>query len=82
MTPLTPDAVRQIRIVVRKAIRSYAGWYADEAALARQVVKALDEAGYLRLTDGPLLCENCGKTMAAHGPLANCYPLDAAGDVC
>jgi len=31
--------------------------------------------------DGPLLCENCGKTMAEHGRLAECWPALNDGPV-
>lgn len=35
------------------------------------------EYAYCQDEVAPLLCENCGKTMAGHGPLANCHdPAD------
>lgn len=47
-------------------------WFCDDGC--RQ--SWLDRA---EQSDGPAICENCGKTMADHGPLANCYPLDNNG---
>ncbi len=29
--------------------------------------------------DQPLTCDGCGKTMAEHGPLSNCYLMGGAG---
>lgn len=40
---------------------------------------AIDRAVEKANREIPFHCENCGKTMAEHGRLANCYPGTEAG---
>lgn len=38
------------------------------------VETAIERIAALRAHVSPLACENCGKSMAEHGPMADCWP--------
>lgn len=54
-----------------------------DTVLAMAVMRKLWEMGVefpnTALIDGPLRCENCGKTMAEHDRLAHCWPAHRDG---
>jgi len=55
------------------------GWPTEQHPLVVKL-KADNARLTAALADDGFRCDNCGKTMAEHGPLANCWPLTQTGD--
>ena len=73
MTEPVPTDYERLRRAVEDALIVLDG-YSGRVVDAAKVI--LREA----LTDGPLLCENCGKPMAEHDDMAHCWVRALPGD--